>query len=145
MCYTVFIATPTPQPTTEFVDGVSKLCLSVPDAGELERLAGKFTLPYVYHVGADGGCSCGFSFQSQFYDDPKWPDSKASPQALLDLLNELTTHTTVEYYCCWSGNEDGPIENRRRLNSREISLKENYFELEEDEFIWFIAEKIERI
>jgi len=137
MCYAVFIATSTPQQTTEFVPDVTKLHLELPADKELAALKDKFTLPYIYYVGADTKCSCGFVFHSEYFDDPDWQDSKASPQALLDLLNDLTINESVEYYCCWDGDWAEPAEESRILNSRNIALDKNYFELIEREFILF--------
>ena len=137
MCYAVFIATSTPQQTTEFVPDVTKLHLELPADKELMALKDKFTLPYIYYVGSDTKCSCGFEIHSEYFDDPDWEDRKASPQALLDLLNELTTKQAVEYYCCWDGDWAEPIDESRSLNAREITLDKNYFELIEREFIQF--------
>jgi hypothetical protein len=137
MCYAVFIATSTPLQTSEFIPDVTKLHLELPGDEELTSLKSKFTLPYIYYVGSDTQCSCGFEFHSWLFDDPEWQDSKASPQALLQLLNELTTTNDVEYYCCWDGDWDEPIEHTRVLNSHEITLDKNYFELVEREYIRF--------
>jgi hypothetical protein len=85
MCYAVFIATSTPKQTGEFIADVTKLYLQLPDMEQTEALQSKFTLPYIYYVGSDTGCSCGFEFHSELYSDPEWQESKESPQALLDL------------------------------------------------------------
>jgi len=137
MCYAVFIAVSTSQQTSEFVPDVTKLYLEEPDSEQLSALSDKFTLPYIYYVGSDTKCSCGFQFYSELFNDPEWRDEKASPQALLDLLNQLTETSFVEFYCCWDGDWDEPIEHRRILNSREITLEKNYFELVERELITF--------
>ena len=137
MCYAVFIATAIPQPTGAFVPDVTKLYLEVPGADELRALKNKFTLPYIYYVGSDTQCSCGFEFHSELFNDPERQDSKESPQALLDLINRLTLTDNVEYYCCWDGDWDEPVEYTRKLNSSPVKLDENYFELVERELIIF--------
>ncbi|HEY4327482.1 MAG TPA: hypothetical protein VGN20_26090 [Mucilaginibacter sp.] len=137
MCYATFIATSTPLKTSEFIPNLTRLYLKIPDTDELIGLSDKFSLPFVYYVGSDTKCSCGFEFHSELFDDPEWQDSKASPQALLDLLNELTISHDVEYYCCWDGDWGEPIEHNRVLNSHYITLEKNYFELIEREFIKF--------
>ena len=131
------IATSAPQKVGEFIDGVTKLFLALPSQKELAGVKGKFTLPYIYYVGSDTKCSCGFEFHSELFDDPEWQDHKGSPQALLDLLNELTVTTFAEYYCCWDGDWADPVEYNRTLNSRDVTLDKNYFELVEHEFIRF--------
>ena len=141
MCYAVFIATSQPQQVGVFIPGVTALYLEIPGDDELKALKDKFTLPYIYYVGSDTKCSCGFEFRSELFDDPEWQDSKASPQALLDLLNKLTLTGDVEYYCCWDGDWNEPIYCTQTLNSREIKLNENYFELIKGEMITF--EKIQ--
>ena len=138
MCYAVFIATKKPQETTVFVEDVTKLYLEQPTAEQLNGLRAKFSLSYVYYVGSATGCSCDFEFHSEWFDDPEWQDSKASPQALLDLLNELTVTGDVEFYCCWDGDWDEPIEHSRVLKSGDSTLANNYFELVEREFIRFV-------
>ena len=126
MCYAVFIAVSTPQQTNAFVPDVTKLYLEKADSEQLIALSDKFTLPYIYYVGSDAKCSCGFKFHSELINDPEWQDSKASPQALLDLLNKLTAGNFVEFYCCWDGDWGEPVEYRRILNSREITLEKNF-------------------
>ena len=140
MCYAVFIAVSTRQKTSEFIPDVTKLYLEEPDSEQLNALSDKFTLPYIYYVGSDTKCSCGFEFHSELFNDQEWQDSKASAQALLDLLNKLTANNFVEFYCCWDGDWDEPVEHRRILNSREITLAGNYFELVERGLIKFEAQ-----
>lgn len=137
MCYAVFIATAEPQQTGEFIPDSTTLYLKLPEDDELFALKDKFTMPYVYYIGSDTQCSCGFEFHSWLFNDPEWQDSKESPQALLKLLNQLTITNDVEYYCCWDGEWDEPMEHTRVLNSHEITLEENYFELVEREYIRF--------
>lgn len=137
MCYAIFIATAKPQKAGKFIPDVTKLYLEEPDHEQLNALRQKFSLPYIYYVGSDTQCSCGFEFHSELFDDPEWQDSKASPQALLNLLNELTVNEAVEYYCCWDGDWNDPIEHTRILSSNTIALDKNYFELAEGELIKF--------
>ena len=137
MCYAVFLATSKPLQTGEFIPDVTKIYLEIPGEKELSALRNKFSLPHIYYAGSDTKCSCGFEFHPELFDDPEWQDSKESPQKLLDLLNELTAEDAVEYYCCWEGDWEEPIEHRRELNSRDIKLDINYFELVEREFILF--------
>lgn len=137
MCYAVFIAVSTPQQTNVFVPEVTKLYLGEPDSEQRNALRDKFTLPYIYYVGSDTQCSCGFEFHSELFNDPEWQDSKASPQALLDLLNNLTVSDFIEFYCCWDGDWGEPTDQTRTLISSNIKLDNNYFELVEREYIRF--------
>jgi hypothetical protein len=136
MCYAVFIATSTPLQTSEFAPDTA-LYLALPGEEKLSGVQSKFTLPNIYYVGSYTKCSCGFVFHSWRFDDPEWQDNKPSAQALLQLLNQLTTIHDVEYYCCWDGDWDEPVEHTRVLNSHEITLDKNYFELIEREYIRF--------
>jgi hypothetical protein len=137
MCYAVFIATSTPQQTSEFVAGETLLYLAKPSEDELCGLKDKFNLPYIYYVGSDSQCSCGLEFHSQLFNDPEWQDSKPTVQAFIDLLNHLTIENDIEYYCCWDGDWRESVETTRIINSHDISLEKNYFELIEREFIKF--------
>jgi len=137
MCYAVFLATSKPVQTGKFIPDITKIYMEIPEEEELSALRNKFSLPHIYYVGSDTKCSCGFEFNSELFNDPEWQDSKESPQALLDLLNKLTIDKAVEYYCCWDGDWDEPIDHRRKLNSRDIKLDVNYFELVERELILF--------
>jgi hypothetical protein len=137
MCYAVFIATTTPQQTNEFIAKETLLYLAQPAEEELAGLKSKFSLPYIYYVGSDTQCSCGLEFHSHLFDDPEWQDSKPTVQAFIDMLNQLTIENDIEYYCCWDGDWHEPIENSRVLNSGDLSLETNYFELVEKEFIKF--------
>jgi len=109
MCYAVFLATSKPLQTGEFIPGVTKIYLETPGEKALSGLRSKFSLPNIYYAGSDTKCSCGFVFYSERFDDPDWQE-KDSPQALIDLLNELAADKPVEYYCCWEGDWDAPIE-----------------------------------
>jgi hypothetical protein len=143
MCYAVFIAVSTSQQTNVFVPDVTTLYLEEPDIEKLNALSDKFTLPYIYYVGSDTQCSCGFEFHSELFNDPEWQDSKASPQALLDLLDQLTVNHFVEVYCCWDGDWYEPVEHRRILNCRGITLEKNYFALIERELITFTNTEVD--
>jgi len=136
MCFAVFIATIAPQQTSPFIAGHTDLYLEQPDEKQLAALRDKFTLPYIYYVGSSGQCSCYFNFHTDQIDNPEFAGHKASAKALVDLLRRITTDGAVEYYCCWEGDWDEPVEESTTIDVNELSA-ENYWVLEEREFVRF--------
>ena len=60
-----------------------------------------------------------------------------SVAALLDLIDSFTEKEDIEFYCCWEGDWESPVEERQVIDIREVTLGLNYFELQEKSFILF--------
>jgi hypothetical protein len=135
MCFAVFIGTSKPQVTGTFIPNQTALYLLDLTEEETDGLKAKFTKPYLYYVGSDTSCSCGFDINYENFD-PREKDDTKSPLALIEFIKARTQIEDLEFYCCWDGDWNEVIEERREIDIREVSL-ENYFGLIEREFILF--------
>ena len=145
MCYAVYIGTNTKQITGNYVAGQTDLYLEVAiQEVELAGLKLKFSKSNVYYVGSYQGCSCGFAYDptdpnERADDDDEEETIKAvkSLKALVLLLENLTEEEDIEFYCCWEGDWEYPINYRKEIDIRQIKIGTNYFGLIEREFILF--------
>jgi hypothetical protein len=145
MCYASYIGTNAEQKVGTFVADQTELYLEeLSREKEISGLRPKFTKKHVYYVGSYQGCSCGFAYDptnpnEQEGDDDKEEVEKAlkSVKALVSLIDNLTKVEDLEFYCCWEGDWEEPIEEKSEIDIREITLGENYFGLTEKQFILF--------
>jgi hypothetical protein len=137
MCFAVFIGTNQQLPLGNFIPEQTDIYLEKISNDKEIGLRPKFSKQYIYYVGSDTNCSCGLSFDSNDFDNPAEQANKKSPARFIEFLNELTKTEDIEYYCCWEGDWDDPIEHTQEYDIREISLDKNYFGLKEKEFIRF--------
>jgi hypothetical protein len=97
-----------------------------------------FTKPYVHYVGSRSGCGCGFRAQPSCWYDQKseeFAETVKDHNALADYLEELLRkgETEIEWYGCWSGDEEEEIEFRKVGSSSDI--RQDEFEFNEREFL----------
>ncbi|KAA9340264.1 hypothetical protein [Adhaeribacter soli] len=137
MCFAVYIGTNEEQEIGEFVPEKTDIYFEHLTEEELEGLRPKFSNPYLYYVGSDTGCSCGLQFDSKNYNDPNEEINKKSPKRFLEFINQQTLKENLEFYCCWEGDWNDPIEEKIEIDIRTISLDKNYFGLKERQFILF--------
>ncbi|MES2796314.1 MAG: hypothetical protein V4683_10125 [Bacteroidota bacterium] len=98
----------------------------------------KFTKQNIYHVGTSLGCSCALNYNKEFLAfNPEIETDKKSPTRFIEILKDLTLAEDIEYYCCYWGNWNLPIEHTQEIDIREITLEKNYWGLRENEFIKF--------
>lgn len=135
MCFAVYIGTNQKQTTTTWTENETLLYLEELSKDD-EIVKTKFTKAYVYYVGADTGCSCGFAWDVEDFNDPDEQDDKKSPQKLIDFLDELTKTEDIEFYCCWEGDWNDPITKNIELDIKNIGLDKLYF-MEEKQFVLF--------
>ena len=134
MCFAVYIGTNEKQITSTWKQDETLLYFEELKDDEIVR--SKFSKPFVYYVGADTGCSCGFAWEVENYDDPDEQDNKKSPQALIDLIRTQTKKGDLEFYCCWEGDWSDPIEERIELDITDVGLDKYYF-MKEKVFVIF--------
>jgi hypothetical protein len=140
MCFAVYIGTNQKLTTGQFVPEKTDIYLKALSVEEEVALRKKFTKPNLYYIGSDTSCSCGLVFDSNEFDNPEEQQNKKSPQRFLEFLDELTKKEDIEYYCCWVGDWDDPIEITNEIDIRNISLDKNYFGLTERVFIRFLKQ-----
>lgn len=134
MCFAVYIGTNEKQTTSTWKQDETLLYLEELKGDEIVKE--KFSKPFVYYVGADTGCSCGFAWEVENFDDPDEQDNKKSPQALIDFIATQTKKEDLEFYCCWEGDWGDPIIEKIELNISDVSLDKYYF-MEEKRFVTF--------
>ena len=127
MCYAVYLGTGRELKLGQFIPDQTDIYFEKLSAEEDEFLRSKFTKTNIYYVGSDTSCSCGLVFDSRDFHKPEEQINKKSPQRFLDVLSEMTLFEDIEYYCCWEGEWNFPIEHKRELDIRSISLDSNYF------------------
>ncbi|MDQ3392622.1 MAG: hypothetical protein M3512_00665 [Bacteroidota bacterium] len=86
-------------------------------------------------MGSDTNCSCGLDFVSEFYDNSEWANNKKSPLKFIEFLLEATLVEDIEYYCCWTGDCASEVENKQKIDIKNISLEKNYFGLIEKDLL----------
>jgi len=139
MCLAVYISTDKELELERFVAGQTDIYFEKLSDDEEIALRPKFSKKNIYYAGSSSGCSCDFGFDSEDFDDTELvsEEDKKSPQKLIDFLTEMTLLENIEFYCCWEGDWNLPIENRKEIDIRNISLDKNYFGPQEKEFINF--------
>jgi hypothetical protein len=137
MCFAVYIGTNKKLELGTFVADQTDIYFEKLSEEEEIALRSKFSKTNIYYVGSDTNCSCGLSFDSVYFDNPEEQINKKSPTRFIEFLKEMTLTEDIEYYCCWEGDWNLPIENTQVIDIREISLNKNYFGLTEKEFINF--------
>ena len=136
MCLAVYIGLEEPQQTGNWVEGETLLYFEELSEEEV-IIRDKFSKSYIYYVGADTGCSCGFDFNSQYFNDPEVESNKKSPQKLIDFIASQTKKSEVELYCCWEGDWSYPVQETIEVDITQIALNNNYFGMQEKRFIRF--------
>lgn len=137
MCYSVYIATNVELKLGKFVPEKTDIYFEKPSGENEIALREKFSKKNIYYVGSDTSCSCGLDFNSEKFDDPESKDNIVSPQKFIEAITDLTKSDDLEFYCCWSGDEESDFEDRIEIDIKEISLDKNYFGLQERQFILF--------
>lgn len=139
MCLAVYIGTNKELELGTFVAGQTEIFFEKLSEDEESALRPKFSKKNIYYAGSSSGCSCDFGFDCDDFNDAELvsEDDKKSPQKLIDFLTEMTIQENIEFYCCWEGDWNLPIENRKEIDICNISLDKNYFGLQEKEFINF--------
>jgi hypothetical protein len=135
MCFAVYIGTNELVKTGTWVKHETILYFENLSADE-EPVKEKFSKPFIYYVGADTGCSCGFAWNVEDFNNPQEQESKKSPQKLLDFINQQTKKEDVEFYCCWEGDWSDPIDEKIEISIKDVSLDKFYF-MEEKRFVVF--------
>jgi hypothetical protein len=125
MCLAVYIATNEEVKLESLVADKTEIYFQSLSSKEERALRTKFSKQNIYYVGSSSGCSCNIAFDSadvELLGD----EENTSPQQLLDFLTEMTLSENIELYCCWEGEWNVPIESRKELDIRNISLYTNY-------------------
>lgn len=139
MCYAVYIATNKELEEKYTNPKNDEIRLSKIGKQQKEMLGSKFSKENIYYMGSDSkSCSCGFAYHSQESDSlEEIEENQKDPKKLIQFLKEITLFESVEFYCCWEGDQGKEIQSRRKINIENITM-ENYFGLVEQDFITFI-------
>ncbi len=125
MCYAVYIGTDTPQPTSEWEKDNRNIYIK----DLIERdfpVRTNFSKPFIYYVGSNLGCGCGFFPNGPLYPDDgedmqRFEKAKRSLKALVAFIEEnLATAETVEVFVTWEGRQSEPPTRRRTLSPNEL-------------------------
>ena len=115
MCMELYLASDERIPPSEESDGSTFGIQEL--TAEEEMIRWQFTKPEVRHLGVHG-CSCGFLY------DPDDPDAQSTLRALEELRALLTrlvrTHSEVELFYCWDGDQGREPDRRIETTAAEI-------------------------
>jgi len=81
----------------------------------------KFDQSEVRYAGSYEGCGCGFAGYENDEDFLEPDESQLAGRVSRQLLhNYILENSVSELYCCWSGDEDQPIEYKENLDPAKI-------------------------
>jgi hypothetical protein len=131
MCLAVYISTDKELELGTFVTGLTDIYFEKLSEEEEVALRQKFSKKNIYYIGSSSGCSCDFGFDSENFNDTELvsEEDKKSPQKLIDFLTEMTLSENIEFYCCWEGDWNLPIESRKEIDILDISLTRTILDL----------------
>ncbi len=136
MCMVLYVAADKPLPLITWDENNPKF--HVTELNEYSAGVRKqFSKPYVYYLGSDQGCGCGFSY-GQFVNDDEELESRESVLRLSKYLSQAVALAgPLELYSCWSGDEEEPPEFQEVVTSEEIpdEIGGEAFSFQEREFI----------
>ena len=141
MCYAVYIGSNFQQKSGEWTENETVFYIQeLHDENEINGLRPKFSKTFIYYAGSYQGCSCGFAFHPAEEADSRNEDDqkeeirqRASVEALIGFIKKLSSREMVEFYCCWEGDWEDPVESTDKINIDNITV-ENYL-LTEKRFI----------
>lgn len=130
----VYIAADNPLPLIEWQEDVTFFCVYDLSDDEL-AVRGRFTKPFVAHLGAYTGCSCGFSYGWPIEtEDDKREDAwgRESVRLLSEYVSELVKNSEVELFSCWEGDQETEPEEKLMVSpdffgGEEFDFKEKQF------------------
>lgn len=124
VCTMVYLASDRPLPTkawdkdhpafySEFLD-------SIHGADKIRVVRSRFSKPFVFRLGSNQGCGCGFAYQEWTYEgdyDPAELDAaKKSRESLAAYLETaLSDQESLEIWICWAGDEHCETEDRHTV------------------------------
>jgi hypothetical protein len=127
VCIALFLGLDSPIIERPFVkDAPAPFVRLVPDPAESPRPY--FTKPYVYEVGDEEGCACGFSVPGvglwDAYDDTELPQLKKAVRSI-DWIRELLYEAsrTDKRFQLYVGDVDKYVSAIRQNRPRKIGLK----------------------
>lgn len=140
MCLAVYIGTNEKQQISEWKENETLFCFNELTEDD-EIVKAKFVKSYVYYLCADTGCSCGFAWEVEDFNNPEEQEAKKSPQKLIDFIKEYTKKENLEFYCCWEGDWSDEVEEKIELDINNVSLDKYYF-MKEKRFVVFKEQQI---
>lgn len=114
MCLTIYVAADEPLP--EIPWDKKNRAFNVQSVADKDRVRRQFSKPYIYYVGSDEGCGCGFLPED--WKDPTGADAlrnMANRERLHDYLVSAVQRGPVELFAVWTGEESMPPEERAEV------------------------------
>ena len=131
----VYIAADNPLPLIEWQEDVTFFCVYELCDDEIV-VKRHFTKPFVAHLGAYTGCSCGFSYGGPIdTEDDKHEDAQGreSVRLLSQYVSELAKNSEVELFSCWEGDQENEPEEKLTVSPDFFGGEE--FEFKEKQFL----------
>lgn len=129
MCLILYLGSNKPRPLIAWNESAPRFHVTDDDANA--KLAAKHLKKrYVYYVGSDNGCGCGFRQENDdMIDDAEQLASKSDNQTLLwEYVSKcLENEDFIELYSCWSGDEALPHVDERTIDISELLAYDFWF------------------
>ncbi len=106
-------------------------------SGKDEHATSKLSLPYIYYVGTNTGCGCGFNYSEWYLEDVKFSDedmeririTRGNYKLLHDILSNLKKQDKAKYevFVCWEGDQKKDIKAVQEILLDDLIDKNFYF------------------
>lgn len=122
MCYVLYMASDKIRPLIPWGETSPAFHVKADDV-DAEKTRPHFSKKYIYYLGSDEGCGCGFPRE---YDNMLEPEELISirenqRQLVSYLTSCLQDESFLELYGCWSGDEDAATTCRQSMTIDEMA------------------------
>lgn len=119
MCFVLYMASDLERPLVPWEETSPAFYVSNSD-DDIEKVRGRFGKKFVYYIGSDNGCGCGFKRDPEGEFSQLEPEERQSKRENHRRLFEyvadcLRSEKEIELFGCWSGDEELPGEGCRTV------------------------------
>jgi hypothetical protein len=130
VCFVLYMASDKTRPLISWEQTSPAFHVKADDA-DAEKTRAHFNKKYIYYLGSDAGCGCGFPREyDDLLDHEELKSKRENQRQLVDYLTFcLRDESFLELYGCWSGDEEEAPEKRLRVTIDELA-EESFLFLE---------------
>lgn len=116
----LYIASDRPVPLVAWNDGAPSFNVSKLNENS-KAVRQRFSKPHIYYLGSHQGCSCGFSYGRDTYDEEEESAARESVRRLSAYLAQaIEIAGPLELYSCWDGDQEDEPQFRDSITPNEI-------------------------
>jgi hypothetical protein len=105
MCLAVYIAHSSPLPSKSWNEKSPGIFIKELNAND-RAIKDKFSLDYVYYLGSDEGCGCGFAYTERMAPAEDKARRAQNYRDLAKYLTENNIRGQLEFFACWEGDQE---------------------------------------